>query len=382
MDTIEFLYDGEPLLINKEVMRALSWNAEKTHLEFMIYVYALAHGTKQTVFGKEYTALEFDVCNLMKYFGYAKSKIYQTIQNLIDFDIITRMSISSRLGNRTFLMITDTVNLDKVMERFPRRGVIPSQWNESATVERFRPGGMIPPRWNDSMAKTNLEVVDNKQLMDAEEVPVSEADGVLYKVKYSLNTRELRSSTGVQNTTGIHNATGVHNTRELRSSTGIHNATGIHDTRSIIIPRAKQEACQKSPDGHYASEYTSGGSRAGQVPKSDQSAIVRYFMQRVYSMHRIDYYIPKSNLKKYYIGANRVLTHLGGLETAKRYIEWFLRKDSFKSSGYGLDLLMSAPVLNQFLAASPKDTRQGMSTKFVEAEDREEYFKKNKGRII
>jgi hypothetical protein len=68
---------------------------------------------------------------------------------------------------------------------------------------------------------------------------------------------------------------------------------------------------------------------------------------------------------------------LGGIEEAKKYIDWYLSREHLKSQGYNLDLMVSSPMLNQYQAGDPGETKKGFSrTMVLTDEERKKLLKK------
>lgn len=387
---MQVMFRDTPIEVNKDIMQALSWNSPKTHLEFMLYVYFKANTEKKEVMGQEMYAADIDTESLMEYFGYGKSRIYGAIQNLVNFGVAAKMTVARRDGSDTIILLQEQINFEKVQEAFPRNvpagdGTIP--------VERFQ--------WNDSSEETVAHPLETKEVTALHSADGAFIPATIYEVNSNNECTRNNEYTRKKNTRSSSNKytrnltcsfiregkpPETYRNPEACSRHAIEDCVACDE--QIKVPDAQEDLFGKQPKkpaksfsaGYHASEYVKGGSRYGQKPRNDKAAFVRMYMYRVYNIHRIDYHIPKNRITKYYQGATRVLERLGGLSEAERYLEWFMRKESFKSSGFSLDLIISAPVINQYLAVSPSDARASAPAIIVTDENREEIL--NKARIV
>lgn len=294
-------------------------------IKFKLYRMILEEGHPVEFMRRHYVGIRLDEDVLAEKLGCSLPSIYLATKKLVDGKIILRMTLDSWRHSRKILLARKDTAVEKLSENFKK-----SEVDEIIMI--------IKKGYNDYNASP-------KPLKDNE------------LGKDPANTYEVSIN---------------HNVTSLHKDTSILNTTTQKDT-SIL-----NTSTTSKPDGYYASEYVSGGSRHGQTPRSKKSEFVRYFMRRIYSMHQIDYYIPKTRLGKYYTRAIAIMDMLGGIEEAKKFIDWYLSLDRLKASGYNLDLLISSPMLNQYQAGDPNETKKGLATTFVEEEERADFLKKGK----
>lgn len=155
-----------------------------------------------------------------------------------------------------------------------------------------------------------------------------------------------------------------------------HNEEVMQKNLKPLIKRLKgvvRRLEQKEVSGYRAKDY---GASEGLV--DDSRSFIKYYMTNVYKRRNVDFYIPKSNYGKYIARSAAVVEELGP-EKSKLFIDWFLRQDNLAKTGYSLDLLISASMMNQFLSADPKETRVGFSSGFISnVEDAKEASNKAK----
>jgi hypothetical protein len=111
----------------------------------------------------------------------------------------------------------------------------------------------------------------------------------------------------------------------------------------------------------YNAKAVSEGTQMAKPNRTPNQEFVHFYMTQVYNVRGIDYILPKGRLRKYYSRAKDIIETLGDIKTTKKYISWFMNSDSFASAQWNIDLLVSTPVLNKFLAAKPQDTKVGIT---------------------
>jgi len=306
--------------------------------KFELYVHILEKGYTVEFMRRQYRAVEFKVTELANALGCSESHIYTASNDLLEGKLLLRMEITSFRHTKKLLLVRPDTAAEKLSEVFK-----PAEAEE--LIKIINNGYLVTIINNDYHLP---EAVANKELTLAEESGDGEASPTLYEVKGNKDNTRISTN---------------------RLSTNTRNSTNTREASSV----------PEKSDGYYASEYAPNGSRHGQQPRSINQAILRFYMEKIYSLHHIDYYLPKGAMSKVIVGVKRISEHLQSLEAVKRYIEWFLTNESFKKSGYSIHMLLSSAVLNQFLTAKPSDTRGGL--KIIEPEDREAHAIKY-GRIL
>jgi len=338
--------------------------------------------------GRQFVEVPWDVKQICEDTGYGKSRVYQALNNLVTYGIFKKVSSERKNQSCMYLVVTEDV-------RVPTEKFVEEE-------SRFHSSG-----------NELFEAVPNSLSDKEDTVSIPVETGLLRSKTNGTNYNRKNYSTGtdgitleeLRNSIELYNSIEWYNSKELRNNvsklvTGLEQ-NGVYNKHTHLLkaaldafpddevldrnvrPVLKRLAASlrasvtKKAQGYHAKDFASP--KGLQTPENVKYAnrwFVKYYMHRIYKLKSIDYFIPTSNMKKYYARAKTIIELLGSVEKAKDYIDWFLRSPSFEKSGYGLDLLISTPVLNQFNTADPKDTRKGLSKEmFMTAEE----AKKHKG---
>jgi hypothetical protein len=296
-----------------------------------LYEYIIEEGYPVSFMNRDFLGIKEDNDELAKIFKTSKQNVYMAIRRLVQGELMLVMKITSFRHDRRLLLIRLHAKEEKFVKNFTNIQCV-------SLTNKIRDRIQKGPKTQGSP-----DVSKNNKMEEP------------YTYEVGINHKES----------------------SIHKDTSILDTTTHKDTSILNTSNTSTTSNTSRPEGYYASEYAPGGSRHGQNPRSKKSEFVRYFMSRIYSMHKIDYYIPKTRLGKYYTRSVSVMDLLGGIEEAKKYIDWYLSREHLKSQGYNLDLMVSSPMLNQYQAGDPGETKKGFSrTMVLTDEERKKLLKK------
>jgi hypothetical protein len=296
--------------------------------------------------GRHFLGIKEEDEELAKILSTSKQNVYRIVKKLVEGKILMSMKIETWKHIRRLLLIRLDTNLEKLYENF-----------------------------TNSESEICMSMIQNRQIQIFGTPTKSKKDRQLGEL-YDFDTNEPNYTYEVSIK---HKESSIKHKDTRTPSTSTHTpstSTHTHNSTSTVYRRAKQDSCQK-PKGYYASEYAPGGNRADSIPKNDKSAFVHYYMRKVFTRRDIDYFIPMSKMGMFYRRVKDILGLVGGLEEAKRYIDWYLGRDDLQASGWNLNLLVSSAMVNHFLGGDPQETKKGLGTSMaLTEEERKEMLKK------
>lgn len=384
--------------VNPKTIQLLTHQNAQRSLEFFLYFHIAYEGKEEMFMGKPFYSVDFDVDALCKVTGYKKTRVYDAIKNLITMGILVKVTTESRSGAKSLLMVVEPT--ESHLNRFIS-GTIPAERNHSGTAESFRAQNEARNSISTNNLHDQVEAIPPETMHFSKRVDGTNnrTDGICTdgtNVNDNLCDDTLRNDTNVNDT--LRNDT-------LRNDTYIYDTLRIDPNDSVKITKIKEEGRKvaemfsnnievrdkhlesilkrldgarrdeerKKVQGYHSKDYKPlKGLKTSEKDKSGCKSFIKYYMFSVWDRRKVDFYIPKTRFGKYYKLAKSRIEQLGSLEEAQNFIDWYLREESFKSSGYSLDLMLSAPIFNQYKNASAKRTRKGISKGFVHGKEERE----------
>lgn len=169
---------------------------------------------------------------------------------------------------------------------------------------------------------------------------------------------------------------------EITTETTIETTsyTERSDERPSVDPpkiEAKRSVKKRGiEDEVYRSEdYLEDGKHFGSS-KTDAQKLIEYYLLQILERHKVNAFIRKTEFTKFVVSANRLMRVIGGLESAKQYVDWFLSDTGFyQEQGFALELLMSSSAQRKYVANKNKTVRpkmmKNMTKGVVDDEDRD-----------
>lgn len=323
--------------------------------ELLVFSSIMSQSKEVSSFSGTYFATELDVKSICAITGLGKSCVYNKLKALIQGGYLVR-----------FFFYDGT---NKKMVGIPIDSFSSPFYENSTHVEKAQ-NRMSNETCRGKYVKTH-NTLDSNELR----TPISTQKDP--SVENGLQV--LRSNTVLLTLVPVTLDTSIKDTRVLDTSildTRVYTSIPeyIYNNPSNTREKKMQEDMfgdrPKKRDGYRSSDYIHQSELDHRA--SDVQKFVQKFLRDIYSRRNIDYHIPKSRMPKYYRRAKQILEELESLERVFNFIEWYLRRDSFGSSGWNLDLMVSTPVLNQYRAAHVSETRWGLSKGFLTEEDRKE----------